>query len=187
MVDNWTLTGQIINHIVPLATLPSQKLPTGYGLSINLHNDSSGNITGATYQAYDAKGNSIGIQKITLTSLNLIGGGKVTAADLAPIVAFQVDFVDYLNGGTTVLSSGAGTITCASSKTMKVLSSEPSCVDWDYVTVEKANSSYGSLPANPNGIFTQTFETSSAGIVIDRQATVRHITRRPAVIKKAGS
>lgn len=179
MVDNWTNSpklGQIINHIVPLATLPSQRLPAGYALSISLQNDSNGNITGATYQAFDDKGNSIGKQTITLLSLTLVSGGPVTSADLAPIVSFQVDFVDYLNGGTTVLSSGAGTITIGSSKTITVQSSEPSCVDWDYSTVEKANSSYGQLPANPNGIFTQTFQTAAAGVVIDRKATVRHIT-----------
>jgi len=182
MVDNWTIDpsqAQIINHIVPLATLPSQKLPAGYGLSIFLQNDSGGNITGATYQATDEKGNSIGTQTIDLLSLNLVSGGKVTSADLAPMVSFQVDFVDYLNGGTTVLSSGAGYITCGSSKSITVDSSVPSCVDWSYVTVEKANSSYGKLPANPNGIFTQTFELSAAGVVIDRKAQVRHITARP--------
>ena len=181
MVDNWTedpKLSQIINHIVPLATLPSQKLPAGYALNISLHNDSGGNITGATYSAFDSKGNSIGSQKINLLSLNLVSGKKVTAADLAPIVAFQIDFVDYLNGGTTVLSSGAGTITCASSKPITVLSSEPSCVDWDYSTVEKANSAYGKLPSNPNGIFTQTFQTAAAGVVIDKKSTVRHTTRR---------
>jgi hypothetical protein len=179
MVDNWTedpKLGQIINHIVPLATLPSQKLPAGYSLNIALKNDSSGNITGATYSAFDNKGKTIGNQTINLTSLNTISGSKVTSADLAPIVAFQMDFVDYLNGGTTVLSSGAGTVTYGSSKTMQVLSSEPSCVDWNYSTVEKANSSYGKLPANPNGMFTQIFQTAAAGVVIDKKATVRHTT-----------
>jgi hypothetical protein len=179
MVDNWTedpKLGQIINHIVPLATLPSQKLPAGYSLNIAFKNDSSGNITGATYSAFDNKGKTIGNQTINLTSLNTISGSKVTSADLAPIVAFQMDFVDYLNGGTTVLSSGAGTVTYGSSKTMQVLSSEPSCVDWNYSTVEKANSSYGKLPANPNGMFTQIFQTAAAGVVIDKKATVRHTT-----------
>jgi hypothetical protein len=181
MVDNWTGSpklSQIINHIVPLATLPSQKLPAGYGLDIALQNDSSGNITGAVYQAFDDKGNSIGKQTITLLSLDLVSGAKVTSADLAPIVSFQVNFVDYLNGGTTVISSGAGTMMIASSKSMTVESKEPSCVDWDYSTVEKANSSYGRLPANPNGIFTQTFGTAAAGVVIDKKATVRHTTMR---------
>jgi Ricin-type beta-trefoil lectin domain-like len=177
MVDNWTITpkqAQIINHIVPLATLPSQKLPAGYALGIFLQNDSSGKITGAQFTAFDNKGNSIGSQTITPLSLNQVSGGKVTSADLAPIVAFQVNFVDYLNGGVTTLSSGAGYMTIASNKSITVESSEPSCVDWDYVTVERANSSYGKLPANPNGIFTQTFQTAAA--VIDKQAKVRHKT-----------
>jgi hypothetical protein len=130
--------GPTHNHIVPLATLPSQRLPANYAFSISLQNDSSGNITGATSQAFDDKGNSIGKQTITLLSLTLVSGGPVNSADLAPIVSFQVDFVDYLNGGTTLLSSGAGTITIGSSKTITVESSEPSSVDWDYSTVEKA-------------------------------------------------
>ncbi len=182
MVDNWTITpkqAQVINHIVSLATLPSQKLPAGYALNISLQNDSSGNITGAQYTAFDNNGNSIGTQPITLLSLNTVSGSPVTSADLAPIVSFQVDFVDYLNGGVTTLSSGAGYMTMGSNKTITVDSSEPSCVDWDYVTVERANSSYGQLPANPNGVFTQTFQTAPAGVVIDKQAKVRHITSRP--------
>lgn len=179
MVDNWTESpklGQIINHIVPLATLPSQELPAGYALDIALQNDSAGNITGATYQAFDNKGNSIGKQTITLLSLNLVSGSKVTSADLAPIVSFQMNFVDYLNGGVTVLSSGAGTITYVAANPMTVDSSEPSCVDWDFSTVERANSSYGVLPGHPNQTFTQSFDTAPAGDVIDRKATVRHIT-----------
>ena len=180
MVDNWTNSSgklsQIINHIQELATLPSQELPAGYSLSIQLQNDSSGNVTGAQYQAFNSAGNTIGNQTIDLLSLNLVSGGKVTTADVAPIVSFQVDFVDYLNGGTTTLSSGAGYMTMGTRSGMTVESSEPSCVDWDYVTVEKANSSYGKLPANPNAMFTQTFEKS--GAVIDKQATVRHVTAR---------
>jgi len=181
MVDNWTedpKLSQIINHIVGLATLPSQKLPAGYQLKISLENDSSGNITGATYVVVDNNGKTIGNQTITLLSLNLVSGAKVTSADLAPIVAFQLDFVDYLNGGTTTLSSGAGTIVYSAPNPMTVLNSEPSCVDWNYSTVEKANSSYGVLPAHQNQTFTQSFQMSTGGVVIDRKATVRHITRR---------
>ena len=179
MVDNWTESpklGQIINHIVPLATLPSQKLPSGYQLKISLDNDSSGNITGATYVVSDNTGKTIGNQTIKLLTLDLVSGSPVTSADLAPVVSFQLDFVDYLNGGTTVLSSGAGEISYNASNAMTVFNSEPSCVDWTYSTVEKANSSYGVLPGHANQAFTQTFQTSAAGIVIDRKAAVRHIT-----------
>jgi hypothetical protein len=182
MVDNWLSTGtQLINHIVPLATLPSQKLPAGYQLTITLLNDSSGNVSGATYTAVDNNGKTLGSQTITLLSLNLVSGAKVTTADLAPIVAFQLDFVDYLNGGKTTLSSGEGTITYTASNLMTVLSSEPSCVAWDYITLETANSGYGFLPSNPSQTFTQSFLATAAGAVISKQGsarTVRHKTSR---------
>ncbi len=183
MVDNWTeVTGpkldQIINHIVPLATLPSQELPAGYQLKITLENDSKGNITGANYVVVNSSGKTIGNQTITLLSLKLVSGAQVTSADLAPIVSFQMDFVDYLNGGITTLSSGAGTIIYSASDVMTPESSEPSCVDWDFSTVERANSSYSVLPNHPNTVFAQSFQKSAAGVVIDRKATVRHITKR---------
>jgi hypothetical protein len=180
MVDNWVAGGgsQIINHIVPLATLPSQELPAGYTLKIALENDSSGNVTGATYVVFDNNGKTLGSQTITLLSLTLVSGGAVTSADLAPIVAFQLDFVDYLNGGTTTLSSGAGTITYSAYNQLTALSSEPACVDWDYVTVEKANSVYGVLSSSPSQEFTQSFQAAAPGSVISKQGTVRHITSR---------
>jgi hypothetical protein len=180
MVDNWTESpslGQIINHIVPLATLPSQELPAGCTLKITL-NYSGSAVSGANYIVMDNTGKTIGNQTITLLSLKLVNGNPVTSADLAPIVSFQLNFVDYLNGGITTLSSGAGTLTYNASVPMSILNTEPSCVDWDFSTVERANSSYGVLPAHANNVFVQTFEKS--GAVIDRQAKVRHITRRVA-------
>lgn len=111
---------------------------------------------------WDNQGNTLGSQTITLLSLNLVSGGQVTSADLAPIVAFQLDFVDYLNAGNTTLSSGAGTITYAAANQMTVLSSEPNCVDWNYITLETANSVYGLLPSSPSTTFTQWFRADIA-------------------------
>ena len=130
-------------------------------------------VTSATYIVLDNTGKAIGNQTMTLLSLS-----GVNSNDVAPIVAFQVDFVDYLNGGTTVLSSGAGTITYTASNPLTALSAPPACVDWNYITVEKANSSYGILPSNPSGILTQSFQ-KSAGIVAGappKPGTVLHTT-----------
>ena len=176
MVDNWTASNkQIVNHIVALATLPGQKLPAGYRLKISVNNDSSGNVTGATYAAFDNTGKKLGGQTITLLSLS-----GITSADLAPIVAFQLDFVDYLNGGTTTLSSGTGAITYTASNKMTALSAAPSCVDWNYITVEKANSIYGVLPSNANQTFTQFFEASGAAVTpaAPKPGTILHVTSR---------
>jgi len=175
MVDNWTASNsQICNNQVGFATLASHTLPAGYRLTIALTADSNGNITGATYTAYNNQGASIGSHTITI--LNLSG---MTQSDLAPIVAFQLNFVDYLNGGNTVLSSGAGTINYSASKPMTVLSSAPSCVDWDYITLETANSEYGGLSSTASDTFTQSFQANTSGAVIQRAAkegTVLHKT-----------
>jgi hypothetical protein len=170
MANNWnSQTVAVLNSQVELAPLPSHTLPAGYQLTISLQNDAGGNITGATYVAIDNAGKTIGNQTIALLSLS-----GITSTDLAPIVAFTLNFVDCLNGGKTVLSSGAGSIVYAASNQMAVLNSEPGCVDWNYVTKETANSSYGTLPSNQSRTFTQSFQTAAAAI--SKQAAVRHIT-----------
>jgi len=172
MVDNWQSTSQqLVNDQVKLASLPSHTLPAGYRLTISLLSDTSGRITGAKYAAFDKQGNAIGSNTITLLSV-----GGVTTADLAPIVAFQLNLVDYLNGGSTTLSSGGGTITYTASTTMTVTNQVPSEVDWDFSTEETANSVYSLLPAAPSTSFTQSFEASGAGITINRKAKVQHRT-----------
>jgi hypothetical protein len=172
MVDNWQSTQkQLVNDQVELATLSSHELPAGYQLVISLTNDSSGNITGANYSVLGEKGQTLGSKTISLPSL-------AAAADLAPIVAFQINFVGYLNGENTTLSSGGGTITYTASEPLTALNVEPQCVDWDYSTEETANSAYGELPSSPSQLFTQYFQLSAAGAVIHRLGTIRHNTAR---------
>ena len=177
-VDNWQSgSTQLINDFVPLANLSGAKLPAGYSLTIVLQNDRNGSITGATYTIVDEHGNSVGNVAIDLLSLNLVGnGGPVTTADLAPVVAFQINLVDWANGGSTTLSSGAGTITYAASNQMEVLNAEPACVDWGYVTVETANSIYGVLSTQASQTFTQSFGAGPAGAMIRKTARVLHTT-----------
>jgi hypothetical protein len=184
MIDNWTNgaggLSQIINVIQPLATLPGTSLPAGYSLGIALNCDGKGNVTGATYTAKDDSGTGIG--QVTLNILSqtdLVTGNPATAADLAPIVAFQLDFVDYLNGGNTVLSSGAGTINYQADQALSALSTEPACVDWSYVTVETANSVYGPLPAVASQGFVQSFSYTAASSTIHKTAQVRKRTGPP--------
>ncbi|HEY2392825.1 MAG TPA: hypothetical protein VGK22_16740 [Candidatus Angelobacter sp.] len=173
MVDNWhTTSSQLINTQPKLASLPAHTLPAGYKLKISLANDANGNITGATYQAWDNHGNSIGSTTITLLSLS-----GVTQADLAPIVAFQLNFVDDLNGGKTVLSSGAGLISYSATSEMSVLDTEPSCVDFNFSTAETANSKYGPLSSSASHTFTQSFSYDPTGAVIRKMAKVMHVTK----------
>jgi hypothetical protein len=180
-VDNWTSANkEVINHREVIATLPSATLPAGYVLQITLANDSSDRISGATYEAFNASGASIGSVTLTLTSLKKDDGTLMTDADLAPITAFQLDIVGPYSGEMANLSSGLGTITYTASVNMAVGATEPSCVDWDYETLEQANTVYDTLPAAESTQFAQYFEVTSAGIARAKQrARVAHMLRVP--------
>jgi hypothetical protein len=171
MIDNWESKSQsVVYRSSRLATLPSYSLPAGYKLTISLINDDSARITGATYVLVDNHGHTTGNQTLSFSD--------GPAMDLAPIVAFQMNFVGDINGETTTLASGAGTMTYTASNLMSVLNTEPPCVDWDYTTVEAANSAYGLLPSAPSQSFTQSFELSIGGKVIHKVGKVRHKLRR---------
>jgi hypothetical protein len=171
MVDNWeSKSQQLVNIQDELAALQTYSLPAGYKLTISLINDDFERITGATYLLMDNQGHTIGNRTISFSDR--------PAMDLAPIVAFQMNFVGDINGATTTLSSGAGTMTYAASNLMSVLNTEPACVDWTFSTVEAANSAYGLLPSAPSQTFTQSFELSIGGKVIHRVGKVRHKLRR---------
>ncbi len=176
MVDNWYANGkQVINSgTVKVATLPSHTLPAGYKLTIKLNYDSNNNVTGATYNVYDNTGKNIGSQTQTLTSLKDESGKQVTSAELAPIVAFQMDFVDWLNGNNTVLSSGAGTILYSASQALTPAAAPPSYVDWNYITLETANSLYSYLPSTSATTFQQGFQANTSGAA---QVATAHFER----------
>jgi hypothetical protein len=156
----------LINIQPWLANLPTNTLPAGYQIIITLLNDAADNITGATYVVIDNHGHTIGNKTISLSDQ--------PAENLAPIVAFQVNFVGDINGATTTLASGAGTMTYTASNLMSVLNTEPACVDWTYRTVEAANSMYSLLPDTPSDGFTQSFGLSVDGKVIHSIGAVQH-------------
>ena len=171
MVDNWQSTSQqLVNMATELAGLQTHSLPAGYKLTISLINDASARITGATYMLVNNHGDTVGNRTISFSDHPVL--------DLAPIVAFQMNFVGDINGATTTLSSGAGTMTYTASNLMSVMNTEPACVDWDFSTVEAANSAYGFLPSAPSQTFTQSFELSIGGKVIHKVGRVRHELRR---------
>jgi hypothetical protein len=173
-VDNWPLSGpNIINDFFNLATVPTGKIPAGYQIKIALNNDSTGNITGATYTIIDNTGKTVGNSTQTLTSLS-----GITSADIAPIIAFELNLVGPVNGESAVLSSGAGMIIYQSSNNLTVLNSEPSDAESGYITAETANSVYGMLSASPSSMFSQPFNVSSTATPMIRKLGIP----RPSLI-----
>ena len=111
---------------------------------------------------------------LTLTSIS-----GVTSADLAPIIAFELNLVGPVNGESAVLSSGAGTITYAASSLLTVLNAEPSCAESGYVTAETANTTYGTLSSVSSHVFTQTFD-----VTVNKPPIVKLGKIRPGLIKQ---
>lgn len=180
-VDNWTWSSssglnQLINNFTPIGSLSNATLPAGYTVTISLLNDNNGNITGASYNVNDDNGHSVASKTIELLQQDLYGSSNpVTSADLSPIVAVTMDFVDWANGNATTLSSGAGTFVFTASTPMTVSNAEPPCVELDGGTLESSNSIYGQMPAGPGTSMTQSFASSAqVSAQIRRRATVMH-------------
>jgi hypothetical protein len=168
-VDNWPISGpNIINSFFNMVAMPSAKIPAGYQLKIALQNDAKNNITGAIYSMIDNHGKVLANVTKVLTSLS-----GVTASDLAPIIAFELNLVGPVNSESAVLSSGAGSIIYEATTPLTVLSSEPSCAESGYITAETANSIYGVMNAGPSVDFSQSFNITTAAPMIRKQGKIR--------------
>jgi hypothetical protein len=179
-VDNWPWNPlgapNIINDFFSLSALSSANtLPAGYQLTITLANDADGNVTGATYIVVDR-------QNVTRAEVQLSLLAIAPAADIAPIIAFELDLVGPDNGQHSVLSSGAGTITYSASNLLTIASTLPPDAEAsNTITAETANSFYGELPAGSASQFTQSFTSSISRPPIRRLGT-QILRREPAKI-----
>ena len=146
------------------SALSSVAIPAGYRIKIILQNDKAGNVTGAQFVVTDNLGNTVANQTVTILSIS-----GITAAALAPIIAFELNLVGPICAEAAVLSSGAGVITYSASSALTVANVEPACAESSDFTAETANCSYGILPANPGNPFTQSLTvTSTAPLVRPR-------------------
>jgi hypothetical protein len=165
-IDTWagkSLSDELNRIDVVLANLPSQTIKAGYEFIFTLNNDASGNVTGAAYTVIDDTGTSLGSVTIDIVGQNLQTTNQpATAANLAPIAAFQFNIVGYAGGATAIFTSGAGTITYAASNSLTPTSTEPSYTDFDDGTAESGNLTFGPLPQTASQVITQSFQATTA-------------------------
>ena len=175
-VENFTAFGEVlVVYRLQITSFNTPSIPKGSLLQISLANDSSDRITGVTFKAFNASGDSIGSQTITLKHLEKQDGDLMTDADLAPITAFQLNIVGPYNSMTAAISSGFGTIVYNADQNMTVRASAPSCIDNDYATGEQANTAYSKMPAAADTQLSQYFETTSGSFTPStRTAKVVH-------------
>jgi len=91
-------------------------------------------------------------------NLTLDAGGPVTIADVAPIVAMQLNIVGPAGSSSTaVFKSGAGTITYSAQNQLTPLRSVPPCSEISNPTAEVSDSYYTVMQAGATGNLTQNF------------------------------
>ena len=104
-INNW-MDGQtaIVCEYIDLCSTPRNNgIPSGYSLVLQLLNDSSGNVTGATYQVFDNYGNNLANKDFLVQNAGCACDGGLPwqtatclgfkSIDLAPITAFTVVLV----------------------------------------------------------------------------------------------
>jgi hypothetical protein len=101
----------------------------------------------------DADGNVAGCKTVTLTDI-------MTSADLAPIVAFELNLVGPGSGESASFSGGAGTIIYRASELLTASAAEPSDAEVTFPTGETANSTYSTLSGTAADYFTRKYGVS---------------------------
>ena len=122
-VDNWSSSTVIIGDAPELISLPSPRIPAGYTLTITLGYDAKSNVNKVTYGVVDNHGITLALTPIELQT------GSIPSTDLSPILSFELNLVGPINGQSSVLSGGAGSITYKASTPLTACSVAPSCVD----------------------------------------------------------
>ncbi len=175
IVNNWKDRHHILvdqnQGLTGLATVPAH-----WKLRIALRNDDPGNVTGVTFTVRDGQGETVAEWDMTLTD------SGVPAHDLAPIVAFELNFVGPGNAESAELISGAGTITYTARSELTAMASHPPCVETDLHTAETANTVYSLVSPHPATWFQQSFKVAPPGFpAIRREGALRPplIVRRP--------
>lgn len=131
--------------------MPGIAIPAGYRLKMTLQNDSSGNVTGVTWVVTDNLGKTLANNTQPVPGL---------PADLAPIIAFELNLIGPISGESAVLASGAGAFSYRASSPLTALNKEPPCAETKVRTGEAINSLYGVLPSNPANPLVQSFIAS---------------------------
>jgi hypothetical protein len=164
-VNNWTTASlasgqQTIDSPAPrVATLARPNvIPAGSTLFLELLTDNAGNVTSFTCNL--TPGGKP--QTISLIGISLTGGSKATTANVAPIVAFELNLVGPGDSKHAHFTSGAGTIVYNAASRLAPLTSMPSCVANNSTTGETSNSAYGPVPAGARFFVEQSFAVNTA-------------------------
>jgi hypothetical protein len=139
--------------IQPFGSAPSNQIPAGSVMQIQLATDSNGNVTTATFSVTDASGN---VSSFPFT---------FPAGAVYPIYGFQVDVVGPGGGSACTFTSGAGTLAYSVSPgALSVQGASTNCGGPQPGTGESSNVVYGDLTPASGATVSQSLYISAATI-----------------------
>ncbi|MFZ0478375.1 MAG: hypothetical protein WAL71_04445 [Terriglobales bacterium] len=154
-IQYWNGTG-VNNHNQPtIVDLPSNTIAAGSVLTIQLANDSNGNITATTFSVTDKDGN------VSTLDMPMPTYPNTNTPVLSPIQTFQLDVVGPINWERSTFSSGDGYLTYQVSNGK--LGTETAACPSGNGTGETSNTFYGTLSPGSGSPITQPFTTPKYG------------------------
>jgi hypothetical protein len=171
-INNWNFNdtdsfhgGGLINIGTELGQLPTNvggvysTVPAGYRLKIELASGHGGKIDGAAFSVLDAKGARVSHESVSLLTGNFTDyyGKPISEEELAPIVDIDFVIVGYANGASSIVTSGAGSVTYEADRDLVVRNTYPECAEDPANTEEFSNITYGELDSAPSRRIVQSF------------------------------
>jgi hypothetical protein len=137
-------------QVQPFGSAPSNSIPAGTTMQIQLATDSNGNVASAQFI-------------VTGPSVEGIETFAFPAGALYPVYGFQLDIVGPGNGSACWFTSGAGTITYSSTEgQLAVQGASTNCGGPQPSTLELSNAVYGNITPSPSGTLTQSLSVPVA-------------------------
>jgi hypothetical protein len=163
-IQYWDNAG-VNNHGEPtIVNLPSNTIPAGWVLTIQLTNDSYGNVNSTTFIVTDNAGNVS-----TLAMPMPILGNNQPA--LSAIQTFQVDVVGPINWENSTFSSGAGYLTYSVASGELGVQTTQCPNGQELWTGETSNTYYAMVNPSLGASVTQPFITPFAGALASNMDT----------------
>jgi hypothetical protein len=157
-----------IGEAIPGASAPSNRVPAGSVIAIQLATDTAGNVTGAGFTITDPSGVA---HSDTTQPFNTYAGAPEPANYAEwPIYGFTLNIVGPGNLAPCTFTSGAGTLTYKVSPPGALSlqsSATASCQGRQPPTGETSNAVYGDITGSPGSTVSQTLNVNTMGMEFD--------------------
>jgi hypothetical protein len=144
-IENWPISGNNLFNTCdqPLFQLPSNYLPKGYSIGLNMNTDpTTKNVVSVDFSVVNASGVRVASRNVPLDSSIPLCNGSWNDSYLSQVIGFEPNIVGYNGGVAVAFASGCGGTLVCSAAAISASTSIPSCAEAKAYTVENSNMGY---------------------------------------------